>query len=175
MMMSNVINAAQSSFKQVGEQGPVAVFEGIDRFMHDALSNADMFVTLLVGAFDTQRRRLSLVNAGHSPVHFVHDGNVEPLPASRPPIGVIAGLPCERLDLDVDPGDRFVAASDGFPEQADDAGVMFGDERFAAALVADAHARDFGPGLFDAIRAFAGDAAQSDDRTLFVLDFGAAS
>ena len=48
-------------------------------------------------------------------------------------------------------------------------------ERFADALVADAHARDFGPGLFDTIRAFAGDAAQSDDRTLFVLDFGAAS
>ena len=173
IMMSNVINSAQASFKQHGADGPIAVFEGIEHFMHDPLSNANMFVTLLVGTYDTERRLLSLVNAGHSPVHFVRDRAVKPVPASRPPIGVIAGLPCAQLDFHVQPGDRFVAASDGFPEQADDTHAMFGADRFAEALADPRAAHDFGLSLFDTIRSFAGAAAQSDDLTLFILDFRA--
>ena len=175
IMMSNVINSAQASFKQHGADGPIAVFEGIEHFMHDPLSNANMFVTLLVGTYDTERHLLSLVNAGHSPVHFVRDLAVEPVPASHPPIGVIAGLPCARLDFHVQPGDRFVAASDGFPEQTNDTGAMFGDDRFTKALTDPAAARDFGLSLFDTIYSFAGAVPQSDDLTLFILDFGATS
>jgi serine phosphatase RsbU (regulator of sigma subunit)/anti-sigma regulatory factor (Ser/Thr protein kinase) len=175
VMMSNVINSAQASFKQHGADGPIAVFDGIEHFMHDPLSNANMFVTLLVGTYDTERQLLSLVNAGHSPVHFVRDRAVKPVPASRPPIGVIAGLPCAQLDFHVRPGDRFVAASDGFPEQTDDTGAMFGDDRFAEALAEPSAALDFGLRLFDTIRSFAGAVPQSDDLTLFILDFGATS
>jgi serine phosphatase RsbU (regulator of sigma subunit)/anti-sigma regulatory factor (Ser/Thr protein kinase) len=175
IMMSNVINSAQASFKRHGAEGPVAVFDGIEHFMHDPLSNANMFVTLLVGTYDTERQLLSLVNAGHSPVHFVRGRAVKPVPASRPPIGVIAGLPCARLDFHVRPGDRFVAASDGFPEQTDDTGAMFGDDRFAEALAEPRAALDSGLSLFDKIRSFAGAVPQSDDLTLFILDFGATS
>jgi serine phosphatase RsbU (regulator of sigma subunit)/anti-sigma regulatory factor (Ser/Thr protein kinase) len=175
IMMSNVINSVQASFEQHGADGPIAVFEGTEHFMHDPLSNANMFVTLLVGTYDTERHLLSLVNAGHSPVHFVRDHTVEPVPASHPPIGVIAGLPCARLDVHVQPGDRLVAASDGFPEQTDDTGAMFGDDRFTKALDGPAAARHLGPILFDTIHSFAGAVPQSDDLTLFILDFGASS
>jgi serine phosphatase RsbU (regulator of sigma subunit)/anti-sigma regulatory factor (Ser/Thr protein kinase) len=175
IMMSNIINSVQASFEQHGADGPIAVFEGTEHFMHDPLSNANMFVTLLVGTYDTERHLLSLVNAGHSPVHFVRDHVVKPVPASHPPIGVIAGMPCVQLEFHVQPGDRFVAASDGFPEQTDDTGAMFGDDRFTKALADPAGARDFGRGLFDTIHRFAGAVPQSDDLTLFILDFGASS
>ena len=173
MMMSNVINAAKSCFKQFGPHGPAAVLEGIDGWVYEALSDADMFVTLITGQFDVNSRVLSLANAGHSPVYFVHDGVASPVPASRPPIGVLPGLPCDRLDLTVGPGDLFVAASDGFPEQADPSGEMFGDARFERALASrSASIEDFGGALFAMVEEFAAEAPQSDDRTLFVLDFG---
>lgn len=173
ILMSSVINAATRSFTRYGADGPVAVLDGIDALVYDSLSDADMFVTLIAGRFDADTRVLSLANAGHSPVHFVRDGHVEPLAATRPPIGVLPGLTCERLDIAVEPSDRFIAASDGFPEQVDESGTMFGEARFAASLLRAAdHATSFGDGLFAEIEQFAGAAAPSDDRTLFVLDFG---
>lgn len=172
IMMSNVINAARGCFTHHGEAGPVAVLDAIDAWVYASLSEADLFVTLIAGQFDSETQMLSLANAGHSPVYFVHDGDVAALLASRPPVGVFEGLPCDRLDIEVAPGDRLVVASDGFPEQADESGEMFGDDRFESELaVAHAGASDFGERLFATIESFAGNAAQSDDRTLFVLDF----
>ena len=173
LMMSSVINAAKGCFARFGDDGPVAVLDAIDGWVHDALSDAAMFVTLIVGRFDTETQVLSLANAGHSPVAFVHDGEIRSVPASRPPIGVLPGMACEQIDLEVERSDRFVAASDGFPEQADEAGEMFGDARFERELVAVGPGDGFdGDALFETIERFAGDAPQSDDRTLFVLDFG---
>ncbi len=176
LMMSNVVNAAQRSFTDHGEQGPAAVLGGIDRWMHDALSDADMFVTLIAGSFDPRAGRLALANAGHSPVYFVHDGAAESIEASRPPIGVLPNLGCEQIEHIVAPSDRFVGASDGFPEQVDDSGTMYGEERFEAALIEPADdIEEFGSGLFDTVETFAGNSTQSDDRTLFMLEFGTAS
>ena len=177
IMMGNVINAAKGCFTHSGHEGPVAVLDGIDSWVYDALSEASLFVTLLAGQFDSETQVLSLANAGHSPVHFVRDGTATALPASRPPIGVLQGMQCERISFVVGAGDRLVVASDGFPEQEDESGEMFGEARFEAELaLAHSGADEFGERLFTLIERFAGQAPQSDDRTLFVLDFeGAAS
>lgn len=172
IMMSNVINAARGCFTHYGHEGPVAVLDAIDAWVYDSLSEADLFVTLIAGQFDSETQMVSLANAGHSPVHFVHDEVATPLAASRPPVGVLEGLRCEQLDIAVTSGDRLVIASDGFPEQADESGEMFGDDRFESELTGlHAGARNFGEQLFATIESFAGNAPQSDDRTLFVLDF----
>jgi anti-sigma regulatory factor (Ser/Thr protein kinase) len=52
---------------------------------------------------------------------------------------------------------------------------MFGDARFTKALADPAAAHDFGLSLFDTIYSFAGAVPQSDDLTLFILDFEATS
>jgi len=176
IMMSNVINAAKGCFTHHGEEGPVAVLDAIDSWVYDSLSDADLFVTLIVGQFDSGSQMLSLANAGHSPVHFVHDGTTRALPASRPPVGVLQGMACDRLDISVSATDRLVVASDGFPEQADESGEMFGEDRFQDELaVPQSNAGEFGEQLFELIEAFSGNAPQGDDRTLFVLDFEGAS
>lgn len=174
VMMTSVINAANRSFTQYGSDGPVAVLDSIDDTTYTGLSDANMFVTLIAGQFDIDERVLSLANAGHSPVHFVRNGLIETVAASRPPIGVLPGMTCEQLDINIEASDRFIAASDGFPEQMDESGSMYGEERFAAALTPPAaDITEFGDALFAEIEHFAGKAPQSDDRTLFVLDFEA--
>jgi sigma-B regulation protein RsbU (phosphoserine phosphatase) len=71
----------------------------------------------------------------------------------------------------VEPGDRLVVASDGFTEQADPAGQHFGEPRLVS-LVTDGgrRATELGDRLFEVVTEYQGAAAQSDDRTLLILD-----
>ncbi len=176
MMMTNVISASLAAFQSEGRRGPVHVLSAIDSWMYDYLSDAGLFVTLVCGAFDRRSGQLRLANAGHSPVLFVHNGSAEMIEASVPPIGV---LPLQILDDEsaheqsfaTEPGDRLVMSSDGFTEQENSSGVMFGDGRLIDAVEgATTPCSELGPRLYDMIEAHAGGAEQSDDRTLVILD-----
>jgi sigma-B regulation protein RsbU (phosphoserine phosphatase) len=77
--------------------------------------------------------------------------------------------------MQLQPGDRLVAYTDGVTEAEDPDGAMLGDARLAAAL--DACAACDAAGLVQAVRAevdrFAAGAAQSDDITLLALAYRA--
>jgi sigma-B regulation protein RsbU (phosphoserine phosphatase) len=88
-------------------------------------------------------------------------------------VGILDGGPYPAIVLDLAPGDRLVAFSDGVTEAEDVAGRMFGDERLRETL--DACGRRDAAGMVaavqDAIRDFVGDAPQSDDITLLALSY----
>ncbi len=174
MMMTNVISASLAAFHGSGHTGPAAVLSQIDSWLYEFLSDAGLFVTLVVGAFDQTTNRLRLANAGHSPVFWSADGAFELIEANVPPIGVLplnVGPSIEEVVLDAHPAGRLVVASDGFSEQASPGGEMFGEERLVATLSANPHrsSGELGSLLYDEIETYADGAQQGDDRTVLIL------
>jgi len=136
-------------------------------------NDAGMFVTAAAGVLDVSSGELAFALAGHDPPVLV--------PAASPPtalsadggrvLGLMEGsdFPVNRLRLA--PGDALVAYTDGVSEAQDTSGGFFGVERIVAAVdpLRQATAPALTEGLLGAVRAFAGEAPQSDDITILTL------
>jgi sigma-B regulation protein RsbU (phosphoserine phosphatase) len=136
-------------------------------------NDAGMFVTAVAGVLDVSSGEVAFALAGHDPPVLV--------PAAAPPTalsadgGRVLGLieasafPVNRLRLG--PGDAIVLFTDGVSEAQDTSGGFFGVERIVA--TATPLPRETAPGLtgklLAAVRAFAGEAPQSDDITILTL------
>lgn len=173
MMMTTVLSASTAAFPSAGADGPGEVLRTIDRWVHDYLAEASIFVTLMAGSYDPNGRRLHVASAGHGPILFVEAGEVRSIDPAMPPIGV---LPLADFEpggdavLEPSPGSLLAVCSDGFTEQQNDAGDMWGDSRLHEALRCSELAVDqLGAELFDTVEKFAGSAEQTDDRTLLLL------
>lgn len=174
MMMTNVISASLAAFHGSGESGPSAVLSQIDSWLYEFLSDAGLFVTLVVGAFNQTTNELRLANAGHSPVMWISNATVEMVEANVPPIGVLPldiGPPPEEVSFSTHAGDRLVVASDGFTEQENPDGVMFGEDRLTARLTADpaCSSTDLAASLYADLETYADGSEQGDDRTVLIL------
>lgn len=173
MMMTTIISAATAAFQLRGERGPVEVLRSIDDWVFAQLSEASIFVTLVVGSLDVDARQLTIVNAGHSPVLMVRNGVAIDLEADVPPLGVFpvadVAPTLEARRHELAPSDRIIVASDGFTEQFNAGGEAFGDDAVTSILSAPGRLDRIGEELYAAVETFAEGADQSDDRTLFML------
>ncbi len=173
MVMSTIISAANAALNSHGED-PVRTLREIDTWVYDYLDTSGLFCTIIAGSINAETGLLRVANAGHSPVVLVRDGVPEMLEASAPPIGV---LPLEVTALNANvhqlsPNDRFVVCSDGFTEQVDPDGHMYGEDRLMEQLADPTRvACDHGDALFETLDAFGDGAPQSDDRTLVLVDY----
>jgi sigma-B regulation protein RsbU (phosphoserine phosphatase) len=136
-------------------------------------NDAGMFVTAVAGVLDLASGELAFALAGHDPPVLA--------PASETPRALVAeggrvlGLieasefPVNKLRLHG--GDALVLYTDGVSEAQDEAGEFFGVERIVATVVSlrGAAAPALTTGLLEAVRAFAGEAPQSDDITILTL------
>ncbi len=136
-------------------------------------NDSGMFVTAAVGVLDLASGELALALAGHDPPVLVPaDGTPAPVTAQG---GRVLGLieasdfPVNRLRLA--PGDAIVLFTDGVPEAQDPKGSFFGVDRIVTALSGSRHREPAGvtDDLLNAVRAFAGEAPQSDDITILTL------
>lgn len=173
MVMSTIISAANAALNSHGED-PVRTLRAIDTWVYDYLNTSGLFCTIIAGSINVETGVLRLANAGHSPVVLVRDGSPEMLEASAPPIGV---LPLDMTALAADdhqlfPNDRFAVCSDGFTEQVDPDGDMYGEDRLMEQLASTrVIAADHGDQLFGTLDTFGDGAPQSDDRTLVLIDY----
>jgi phosphoserine phosphatase RsbU/P len=138
-------------------------------------NEAGMFLTGVCGVLDPSSGELAFASAGHDPpIHLRAEGPPEPFAVDGGTVlGLIDGAsyPLNRLRLG--PGEALVAFTDGVGEAFDSRGEAFGTERLIATLAAADRAR--AAGLADAtlaaVRAFAGEAPQSDDITVLALAY----
>lgn len=110
-------------------------------------------------------------NAGHNPPLLVRrDGSIEPLETQGFPLGLFGDSTYDPQRAQLRPGDRLVLYTDGVVDVYDGSD-NFGDERFAAAVLARAALPPEGliDGLIEELRAFAKGQAFPDDVTLMVL------
>ena len=132
-----------------------------------------MFATVLCGVLELRTGALSLASAGHeAPVLLRADGRREFLPVpSEEPLGVAVADSYPVWRGRMLPGDTLFTYTDGITEAFDRGNEAFGTQRLLEALDPKLGAKAQCKRVVDSANSFAGDAAQSDDITVFALRF----
>ena len=130
------------------------------------------FVTLFLGVLDLSTGRLRYCNAGHDRPVLVGD-SVEELPAlANVPVGVFDDATYQEQEAMVAPGSLLFLYTDGVTESMDAGRRQFGRERLLGSLAACPRKPDVLIRTVRAdVRAFAGEAEQSDDLTMMVVHY----
>jgi serine phosphatase RsbU (regulator of sigma subunit) len=142
----------------------------------ERLTPDSSFAAVLYMVYDTASRVLTYANAGHSPMPMVLRNNDGGLDVLDEPVDLLAGVEPDvdyaegeaRLDM----GDRLVLCTDGVPDSVNPKGVRLRIEQVENIL--REHASEDGEAIMaavmEAVRAHTGDAEQSDDQTLLVME-----
>lgn len=130
------------------------------------------FVTLFLGVLDLSTGRLRYCNAGHDRPILVGD-SVEELPAlANVPVGVFDDVVYQEQETRLASGSLLFLYTDGVTESKDVDRQQYGRDRLLEALSACSRKPD---ALIQAVgadvRAFAGEAEQSDDITMLALHY----
>jgi sulfur transfer complex TusBCD TusB component (DsrH family) len=135
------------------------------------------FVTALIAVLDPERRRCTIVRAGHTPAMLVRAGGgaVEHLR----PDGIALGLSADatfrgairRTDISLVPGDTLVLYSDGVTEAMNPVSEEFGEERLVEVVVRnrDASASGIQAAVVEEVTRFRAGAPPNDDMTIAVV------
>ena len=156
----------------VGLADPAAVLREVNDLLNDD-NEASMFVTVLYATFDPASGEFDYANGGHnSPLLVRADGSSELLPLTGGiALGVVPGLEFGQQTVTLELGDTLVLYTDGVTEAMNDAHEEFGVERLRAIFASGAPGESMrtSQAVFDAVHAFAGNTAQSDDVTCLTL------
>jgi len=142
----------------------------LNSILCEDLSN-DRFVTMVFLEI-FQNGTLNLVNAGHNPVYFLHNGEMVKLEASAIPIG-IAEWNYRRHTIQLKPNTFIVVYTDGITEARNTLGEEYGYERLEETLreYNGDSAEDLLSKLKKSVEEFSKDVPQHDDMTIMVLKY----
>ena len=149
------------------EEAPARILGELNR---EACRNnaTGTFVTLFLGVLDLSTGRLRYCNAGHDRPVLVGD-SVEELPV---PVGAFDDVTYQEQEAMVAPGTLLFLYTDGVTESMDADRRQYGRERLLGALSACPRKPDVLVRTIEAgIRAFAGEAEQSDDLTMLAIHY----
>ncbi len=136
-------------------------------------NEASMFVTLLYTVFDPATGELTYANGGHNPPVVVHaDGTSTLFPLTGGiALGMVPGIEYRQDTLTLLPGETAIFYTDGVTEAMNSDSEEFGLHRLRDLFVGSPpkNPKEATEAIFDAVRAFAGDAEQSDDVTCLTL------
>jgi len=112
-------------------------------------------------------------NAGHNPPFLVTANLVRRLETGGVVLGLFEHAVFDEEALTLQPGDFIVAFSDGVSEAMNEAGDEFSDERLLACVESNRRASPqvVLDNLLKDVRAFCGDAPQSDDVTIVMVRY----
>jgi serine phosphatase RsbU (regulator of sigma subunit) len=132
------------------------------------------FATAFFGWFDPRLGRLEYANAGHPPAALrTPDGRVIALGSTAPLLGVLPDVPEVGASVEIAPGARLLAFTDGLTELFDPDGAQWGDSE-AVGLLESSDTESPGGLLelvLDRVTAFRRGEAQGDDLTIIVAQF----
>lgn len=158
---------------------PAAIFHRTNNYLADE-NDACMFITAFCGILDTRTGDVVCCNAGHNPpIRLAPDGNCTYL---RPPAGFPLGpFPQEKEDFYTEirfrltPGETLVLYTDGITEALNEQQNQFGEGRLTLALSAAPPAvsalKDTLNETLKILHRFTGNAPQSDDITMLMVQF----
>ena len=153
------------------EEAPARILGELNR---EACRNnaTGTFVTLFLGVLDLSTGRLRYCNAGHDRPVLVGD-SVEELPAlANVPVGAFDDVTFQEQEAMVAPGTLLFLYTDGVTESMDADRRQYGRERLLGALSACPRKPDVLVRTIEAgVRAFAGEAEQSDDLTMLAIHY----
>ena len=145
----------------------------INNSVADSNSN-DMFVTLFIGRINLKTLRMDYCNAGHNPPVIVPpDGKPYFLPVkSNLAAGLLDHFQYESECIDLVPGTRIVAYTDGVTEAENDRLELYGEDRLMDNIVrleSDIDDKAVVENLYTSLKAYTAGYPQSDDITIMSL------
>jgi sigma-B regulation protein RsbU (phosphoserine phosphatase) len=145
---------------------PAGVLASMNTILHER-GLEEYYCTLTYASFDLKRRTVTLANAALPyPIRCSGDG-CEQIHLPGIPLGSFAGAAYDELTFDFLAGDAYVFCTDGVSEAFSRAGEEFGTDRLIEVVKTQRYgtAAEIVDAIFDAVQAFRGDRAQSDDMT----------
>ena len=147
--------------------------------MNEALADQNesiMFVTMLVGVLDLPTGRMRICNAGHNVPLIVSEEVSSMTIDSNIPLGVMSDWRFTSQETFVSPQTIIFLYTDGLTEAENLEHEQFGEQRMkevALRIVAEnaKTPNSLLEGMNNAVKAFVGDAEQSDDLTMLAIQY----
>ena len=99
----------------------------------------EKYATMFLGFYDARSRELTYSNAGHLPPMLIgRDGSVRPLETGGLVVGLFGDVAYPDDSIQMEPGDIFLAYSDGVTEPENEFGE-FGEERLIQLVLDNRH------------------------------------
>ncbi len=142
----------------------------INSTVSDTNSN-NMFVTLFVGRIDLKTLHMDFCNAGHNPLVILPPGG-EPYflkAKANLAIGLFEDFTYQAESVDLKPGTRIIAYTDGVNEAENEAKELYGNDQlldWVSRLEPSTDQKTACEQLYESVRTFAGDNPQNDDITI---------
>ncbi len=131
----------------------------------------DRFVTAVVGIIDPNESTFEYVNAGHDPIIFLRNGNIEFLEANGVPFGILdVPRAYEIRKVKMEKGDMLVMYTDGVAEARNVGGEEYGLDRLNELVMElrDAEPNEVLQAIVKDVADFSYGAQQHDDITVLV-------
>jgi serine phosphatase RsbU (regulator of sigma subunit) len=137
-----------------------------------------MFVTVLYGVLDVERRTFSFANAGHNPLIIIKKGGPVPyeiIKTQGRPVGFMSGSffddRLEETTLPLEEGDTIFVYTDGVMDSLNHNDEEFGMDRLLDTLAdkRSAPVQDINDAILKRIATFVGDRPQQDDMTMLAI------
>lgn len=132
-----------------------------------------MFVTVFYAIYHIDTGVLEYCNGGHNSPYILHtNGEIEMLPVSKNPIvGAIEGIEYTGDTTTLAVGDTLVLYTDGVNEATNVDFQEYGDQKMTETLklLNGKTCKEIIDGQLESVRAFAGEAEQSDDITIMAM------
>jgi phosphoserine phosphatase RsbU/P len=171
-----LMSVVQASLHVIAADGDIASADlatRLNRFLYQSTA-ANHYATFFYAELDGEGRRLRYVNAGHNPPHLVRrtENGVEiiDLAVGGTVLGLFPDAGYEDAEIELRPGDLFMAYTDGVPEARNTAGEEFGEDRLKDLLRnrLGATAEEVSADVGGQLRAWIAGAEQHDDLTFVV-------
>ena len=154
--------------------GPKEILTKVNRGLCQQ-NNGSTFVTLFAAVLDLTTGSLTHASAGHDPPVIVSGADPRFLEAEGGPVlGLIEQAEYFEETTNLNLGDTLIVYTDGVTEAMDSETTLFTRDRILDAVRFNGPrtSSDVLGALLASVRAFAGDAPQSDDITVMVVQYG---
>jgi sigma-B regulation protein RsbU (phosphoserine phosphatase) len=132
-----------------------------------------MFVTVFYGIYNILTGEIAYCNAGHNPPYILkQDGQMKALPISKDPmVGAVDGIEYHEEKTQLEVGDSLIMFTDGVTEALNTDMKEFGEQRLEDTLrnMGDKNSQQVIDAISVDVKAFVGEAEQSDDITMLVI------
>jgi serine phosphatase RsbU (regulator of sigma subunit) len=170
MLMASVLGSGRA-LSSAGFRG-AELIAALNRHVCTTNTSGDHLVTLFYGELDTATGKMTYVNAGHNPpILLSADGRVGRLEPTAMVLGVMAEAVVEARKIEIEPGDRVLLFTDGFPEAFNKRNEEYGEKRLTESFE---RVRTLAPTiaverLIADVLSFCGSVQPHDDMTLMLV------
>ncbi|MEG3640787.1 SpoIIE family protein phosphatase [Magnetococcus sp. PR-3] len=151
---------------------PDQILTEMNRQLHMKLPTT-LFLAASFVEYDAVQKRLFIWNGGNPPIFLLRcNGQVEMYKSHTLSLGVIGsdGFEVGGCTLQVEPGDRVVAFTDGISEVTSDRdGSMYGDERVAELAQKSPDIESLKATLLESLATFSGSDVMDDDLSMVIV------